>query len=97
MPDELICGLLRTELTRWWNPFGFSKVFCEHKSASKCLTVLVFQADLQLLPAFVIFLLKFMIVHCFFAYDGVEKCFRQMYLAQKRSESESKSVGKTKM
>lgn len=33
--------------------FGFSKVVCEHKPASKHITVLVFQADLK----FSIFLL----------------------------------------
>lgn len=37
--------------------FGFSKVVCEHKPASKHITVLVFQADLKISSAFVIFLL----------------------------------------
>lgn len=60
-------------------PFGFSKVFWEHKSESKRLTVLVFQADLQISFVFVIFLLKFKLVRCFSVYDGVENCSQQMY------------------
>lgn len=77
--------------------FGFSKVVCEHKPASKCFTVIVLQSDLKISPAFVILLLKFMLVHYFSVYDGVEICFWQMYLVQKWSELESNPVGKTKM